>query len=131
MSDDDYEQLPSSMRKYLRNLRDNNPELFTKTEIITDPDFEKDIADGIKVGERCIMLNDNHRGEVLYVGRVSDLGQGYYVGVKLDEPFGMNDGSIKGVKYFECPSKYGIFLRPSKVLTGNYPELDFDELDEI
>ena len=131
MSDEDYENLPTSMRKYLRNLKENNPELFVKHEVITDPDFEKDIAEDIKVGERCIMTSDNHRGEVRYVGRVQDLGQGYYVGVKLDEPYGMNDGSVKGVKYFDCPNKYGIFLRPSKLMTGNYPELDFDELDEI
>ena len=131
MKDEDYEQLPNSMRKFLRNLRENNPELFSKTEIITDPDHEKDIADGITVGERCIMTSDSHRGEVKYVGRVPDLGQGFYVGVKLDEPYGMNDGCIKGVKYFECPNKYGIFLRPSKILTGNYPELDLDEIDEV
>ena len=131
MSDEDYESLPSSMRKFLRNLRDNNPELFSKQEIVTDPDFEKEIADEIKVGERCIMLSDNHRGVVMYVGRVTDLGQGFYIGVKLDEPYGMNDGSVKGTQYFECPSKYGIFLRPSKIQTGNFPELDFDELDEI
>lgn len=131
MSDDDYEQLPSSMRKFLRNLRENNPELFEKTEVVTDPDHEKEIADEIKVGDRCIMVNDNHRGEVKYVGKVPDLGQGYYVGVKLDEPYGMNDGQVKGIKYFESPNKYGIFLRPSKIMTGNYPELDFDETDEI
>lgn len=131
MSDEDYEQLPSSMRKFLRNLRENNPELFAKSEVVTDPDHEKEIADEIKVGDRCMMVNDNHRGEVKYVGKVPDLGQGYYIGVKLDEPYGMNDGLVKGVKYFECPNKYGIFLRPSKIVTGNYPELDFDETDEI
>jgi len=131
MSDEDYEQLPTSMRKFLRNLRENNPELFAKSNIVTDPDFEKDIADNIKVGDRCMMVNDNHRGEVKYVGRCPDLGQGFYVGIKLDEPYGMNDGSVKGVKYFECSNKYGMFLRPSKILTGYYPELDIDELDEI
>lgn len=131
MSDEDYEQLPSSMRKFLRNLRDNNPELFTNHEIITDPDFEKEIADEINVGDRCVMTQDNHRGEVKYVGRLPDMGQGFYIGVQLDEPYGMNNGSLKGISFFDSPNKYGIFLRPSKIQTGNYPELDFDELDEI
>lgn len=29
-----------------------------------------------------------------------DLGYGYFVGVKLDEPYGDSNGVIKGVKYF-------------------------------
>ena len=29
-----------------------------------------------------------------------DLGNGYYVGVLLDEPFGTSNGTVKGVKYF-------------------------------
>ena len=42
-----------------------------------------------------------------------DLGQGYYVGVKLDEPVGNSNGVVKGVTYFEAPQKYGIFVRPN------------------
>lgn len=115
MSDEDYDQLPVSMRKFLNNLRENNPELFTKTNIITDPDHQKDIADTYKLGDRCELIyeqkDERHRGEIRYIGRVPDLGLGYYIGIKLDEPYGMNDGSYKGVPYFECPAKYGLFKR--------------------
>jgi hypothetical protein len=66
MSDEDYDQLPVSMRKFLNNLRENNPELFTKTNIITDPDHQKDIADTYKVGDRCELIaeqkEERHRG---------------------------------------------------------------------
>lgn len=31
-----------------------------------------------------------------------DLGNGFFVGVKLDEPFGNGNGFVKGVKYFEA-----------------------------
>jgi len=44
-----------------------------------------------------------------------DKGNGYFVGVKLDEPYGDSDGSVKGVKYFEAPSKYAIFVRPNNL----------------
>jgi tubulin-folding cofactor B len=47
----------------------------------------------------------------------------------MDEPCGTNNGTIKGYAYFACPSKYGVFLRPSEVEVGNFPELDLD--DEI
>jgi len=58
MSDEDYDQLPVSMRKFLNNLRENNPELFTKKNIITDPDHQKDIADSYKLGDRCEMISE-------------------------------------------------------------------------
>ena len=115
MSDEDYDKLPVSMRKFLQNLKANNPELFTKKNIITDPDYQKDIAEHCHVGERCEIVSEKeeerNRGEVKYVGKMPDLGLGYYVGIQLDEPYGMNDGSYKGVQYFTCPNKYGMFLR--------------------
>ena len=115
MSDEDYDKLPVSMRKFLKNLKQNNPELFTKKQIISDPDYQKDTADGYNIGDRFEIISskkeESHRGEIRYIGKMPDLGEGYYVGVKLDEPYGMNDGSYKGVSYFECPNKYGMFLR--------------------
>jgi tubulin-folding cofactor B len=60
------------------------------------------------------------------------MGFGYFVGIKLDEPFGKNNGYHINTKYFDCPDKYGIFLRPDKIEVGDFPELDIDdEIDEI
>ena len=75
------------------------------------------------------MLEMNHRGEIKYIGKIAELGEGYFVGIKLDEPFGKNSGSVKGVKYFECAESYGLFVRPNKIEEGDFPELDLD--DEI
>ena len=68
------------------------------------------------------------RGEIKYIGKISDLGEGYFVGIQLDEPFGKNNGSYNGTKYFESLAKYGMFLRPDKINVGDYPELDIDEI---
>lgn len=58
-----------------------------------------------------------------------DLGNGYFVGILLDEPYGNSNGKVNGVKYFETEDKYGIFVRPDKMEVGDFPVLDID--DEI
>jgi tubulin-folding cofactor B len=74
----------------------------------------KEIADGIKLGSRAKMENGS-RGVVKYVGKIMDKGIGYWIGVQLDEPFGNSSGTIKGVKYFDAPDKYAMFVRPDKL----------------
>lgn len=71
-----------------------------------------ELASTISVGSRC-KIQIGARGSVSYVGKVVDLGSGYYVGVLLDEPYGNSNGQVKGVKYFEAQDKYGIFVRPN------------------
>ena len=61
------------------------------------------------------------------MGKVADFGPGYYVGVKLDEPFGTSNGTVKGVKYFQADDKYGSFVRPNALEIGDFPVLDIDD----
>lgn len=90
---------------------------------------------GIKTAARCRLLPDSdaRRGEVMYVGDVSEIpgGIGAWVGVKLDEPTGKNDGIVKGKRYFECAANCGVFVRPERVEVGDFPALDeFADEDE-
>lgn len=61
------------------------------------------------------------------MGKISDKGPGYFVGVRLDEPFGQGNGTFKGVKYFEAENNYGMFVRPNALEIGDFPVLDIDD----
>lgn len=86
----------------------------------------------IKLGARCLVGDTGfeRRGNVAYVGQVDKIPQGgIWVGVRLDEPTGKNDGSIEGTKYFDAGANHGIFVRPSRVTIGDYPPKSFDDED--
>jgi tubulin-folding cofactor B len=130
MADEDYDRLRNSVRaqKKAMGLYKDPSEQAAKP----GPD-EADIAH-VVTGERCEVTSDDglaRRGVVRFVGQ-TEFGTGWWVGVALDEPMGKNDGSVKGKRYFECPNKYGTFVRPDKVKCGpQYTErgLDDDEDD--
>jgi tubulin-folding cofactor B len=95
-------------------------------------------ARGIEVGKRCrVGEDDARRGEVAYVGEVEKIpGGGKWIGVKLDEPVGKNDGSLDGHRYWGKDAdgggpgpKYGVFVRPERVEVGDWPVQD--DLDDI
>ena len=79
-------------------------------------------AAGIKVGDRCQIDLGGRPGEVMFVGHVAELPLGLWVGVKYDDPVGKNDGSIKGVRYFDCLDKHGGFVRPDTCRVADFSE---------
>lgn len=92
---------------------------------------EKLIAEN--VGSRCEIRIPNQafrRGKVAYAG-TTKFKAGFWVGVQYDEPVGKNDGSVDGVKYFECLPKYGGFVKAATVEIGDFPEEGLDSEDEI
>ena len=38
-----------------------------------------------------------------------------WLGIELDQPVGKNDGSVAGVRYFDCKPSHGVFAPPAKV----------------
>jgi tubulin-folding cofactor B len=114
------------------------PEALERTKVET---YETEIsAKGIEIGKRCrVGQEDSKRGEVMYVGDVEQIpgGAGKWVGVKLDEPVGKNDGSLKGRRYWGEAGdgrgpKYGVFVRPERIEVGDWPPLDdLDDMEEL
>jgi len=68
----------------------------------------------IKLGD--VVLISRGLGTVRYIGalhvRKQDLEP--WLGVELFEPVGKNDGSIEGVRYFECKDNFGVFVKSWK-----------------
>lgn len=91
--------------------------------------IEKQQLDNMEIGNRCCIRLPNkpvQRGTIMYKGRL-DGKNGYFVGVKYDEPYGKHDGCLNGKRYFETLPKYGSFVTPSAVEMGDFPVID-DEL---
>jgi len=83
-----------------------------------------EVAAAYPVNSRCEVDPGARRGVVLHAGPIINK-KGMWVGIKLDEPQGNNDGTKDGKRYFECPGAgYGMFAKPENVRVGDYPELD-------
>ena len=94
---------------------------------------EQQITPDIKVSQRCevsVKGFPKRRATVMFVGNTK-FKPGIWVGVKYDEPLGKNDGSVDGIRYFDCKAKYGGFVRPIDVIVGNFPEIGFDSDEEM
>lgn len=59
-------------------------------------------------------VNGNKPGYIQFLGE-TQFAPGQWAGIVLDEPIGKNDGSVAGVRYFQCEALRGIFTRPSKL----------------
>ena len=52
------------------------------------------------------------------------------VGVCLDEPLGLHDGTVKGVRLFDAAPGFGTCVRGKNVRVGSFPERSLLDEDE-
>jgi len=64
------------------------------------------------LGGRVCVGTKKLGGTVRFVGPVA-FAEGTWVGLEIDVPLGKNNGTVKGVEYFNCADLHGLFLRPS------------------
>lgn len=67
----------------------------------------------VVVGE-VVSLLQGSKGIVRFVGKTG-FSPGIFVGVELDKPTGLNDGSVRGRRYFTCEPHHGVFVKPHLV----------------
>ncbi|KAL5256718.1 hypothetical protein ACHWQZ_G011846 [Mnemiopsis leidyi] len=133
MSKEDYDKREDSVQAFKKRNKMGrfNPEVQAK--LAAQAEENKELALKMKIGDRCEARTPKQpvrRGEVMFVGQV-EFKDGYWVGIKFDEPVGKHDGVVEGKRYFKCDNKYGAFCQPRHVEVGDFPpELDFSD-DEI
>ncbi|XP_072364244.1 uncharacterized protein [Scyliorhinus torazame] len=59
-----------------------------------------------------VIVNGNKSGTARYVGHLdgSGMANAVFVGVELDEPSGLHDGTFEGKRYFQCYENFAIFV---------------------
>ena len=60
-------------------------------------------------------------GVVRWLGE-TEFAPGFWVGVELDHGPGRNNGTVAGVRYFQCDAQRGLFVRPSNCHVIAEPE---------
>ncbi|KAB8206516.1 CAP-Gly domain protein [Aspergillus parasiticus SU-1] len=147
-----YESLPNSVLAWKKHqkLGRFDPNVLSPYESArkqAEQDAEDIRSRGIAVSKRAIILPSSpphvRRGIIRFVGPVPSIpypgvetgdtdtsALPIWVGIELDEPTGKNDGSVGGKRYFTCPNKSGIFVKPEKVEVGEFPPLELDDLED-
>lgn len=132
-----YENRQDSVRSFLKRnkLGKYNEEEMKQIELKRQEAEKKELErfENITIGSRCKVTTSGHPtrlGTVMYKGELEGK-KGLFVGVKFDEPLGVNDGSMNGKRYFDCQPKYGSFVAPSAVEIGDFPEEEINFDDEI
>lgn len=137
MSPEEYTKRKDTLKAYLEQnkLGKYNSEQAERREREKklEEEAEEKCAQNIHAGDRCLVTvtgQPRRKATVMYVGQVK-FKPGWWVGVKYDEPLGKNDGSVEGVRYFECFPKYGGFVKPVYIEVGDFPEDEFNLDDEL
>lgn len=134
MTDEEYDAREKTYRAFKKKMMAQDPNwrpvhVQKAQEAATQAYLDPACVAGVEIGKRCSIAPGDRRGEICFVGQVEGLGDGYWVGIKLDEPMGKNNGSYKGKQYFEADDKFGSFVRPDRVTVGDFRPAWEEELE--
>uniref|UniRef100_A0A7R9UBU7 CAP-Gly domain-containing protein n=1 Tax=Pinguiococcus pyrenoidosus TaxID=172671 RepID=A0A7R9UBU7_9STRA len=133
MTEEAYDKREGTLRDWVRKKKAANPDWMPEWEQKSGPrtvdpiDLSEECMKGLELGQRCEVDPGGRRGVLEYLGKVDGLADGYWAGVRFDEPVGKGDGTVKGQRIFDCEARYGGFIRPRNVRCGDFPERDLLE----
>lgn len=82
----------------------------------TSDSTKSNLLNLFKIGDRVLV--GANPGVIAFVGETR-FAKGDWAGVVLDEAVGKNNGSVQGVRYFECQPGHGIFTKLEKLTKIN------------
>lgn len=94
------------MSKALQTLEASEQELFEVGDLVR--------IMPLSVSTPTNMRLTNLTGTVRFFGKTK-FALGVWVGVELDQPAGMHNGTLKDEFYFTCPDNHGVFVRPTQL----------------
>merc|ERR1712228_259306 len=69
----------------------------------------------VTVGDIVNVKSLKCRGVIRFIGPTKFKSNIIWYGIQLEEAKGKNNGSVDGVKYFQCYPKFGIFVKEEKI----------------
>jgi CAP-Gly domain-containing linker protein 1 len=87
---------------------------------VSSTDVLNSHAETLAVDDK-VFVNGTKEGTIKFLGTTS-FAPGKWAGVDMEEAAGKNDGSVNGVRYFECKQNHGIFVRPYRLTLEKLPD---------
>ena len=97
----------------------------TQEPRLFSPPPEDHTNEELHVGDR-VLISGVKIGTLLYFGK-THIASGFWCGIELDDPDGKHDGSVEGVRYFQCRYGHGIFAPADRVIKLETIEEDVSE----
>ena len=85
-----------------------------------------EMGEHITIDRRVEVIGLDVIGTIAFVGN-TQFAAGQWLGLNLDIPRGNNDGSVKGISYFKCNEKHGMFVRTSQIKLLDEMIMDRDD----
>ena len=106
-------EIKSGRQSGLLDIEDSAYKKLMGNTIDEDSDnYDSDDDNYTALGE-TIELRSGKIGTIRFIGPVH-FAKGNWIGVELHDHFGPHDGAVRGVRYFTCPQKRGIFVKQIK-----------------
>ncbi|XP_068085268.1 uncharacterized protein [Anabrus simplex] len=84
-----------------------------KPKETSTPEMNEDHSSSLHLGQK-VCVGQAKVGVLRYLGPLHGE-PGVWCGVELDEPAGLNDGSVRGTRYFQCRAQHGVFAPIAKI----------------